>query len=227
MSAPETRDAVIVTETGAAVRRATAGRLGRLGRLAVNVAGALVAALFARRYLLYYLQSHRLIGVAFFVQQMWIMSAFLTRRSPRTVSRRVGDWLLAYGGTFGGVLLQPSGSHPLWGLDAGLGVQMVGLAISIGSLLVLGRSFGSVAADRGIVHRGPYSIVRHPLYTGYLLIQLGYLVQSISWWNVVVVLFVTGCNVGRVLVEERLLGASGEYQAYLSRVQWRLIPRIW
>jgi hypothetical protein len=85
----------------------------RLGRLTVNVAGALIAALFARRYLLYYLQSHRLIGVAFFVQQMWIMTAFLIRRPPRAVSRRIGDWVLAFGGTFGGVLLQPSGVHPV------------------------------------------------------------------------------------------------------------------
>ncbi len=199
----------------------------RLVRVAVNVAGALIAALFARRYLLYYLQSHRLIGVAFFVQQMWIMFAFLVRRSPRAVSRRVGDWLLAYGGTFGGVLLLPSGIHSHWCLDAGLGVQLVGLAISVASLLALGRSFGSVAADRGIVLRGPYSLVRHPLYTGYLFIQIGYVLQSISWWNALVVLFVTGCNVGRALAEERLLAESGEYDAYRRKIPWRLLPRIW
>jgi protein-S-isoprenylcysteine O-methyltransferase Ste14 len=199
----------------------------RLGRLSVNVLGALIAALFARRYLLFYLSSHRLIGVAFFLQQMWIMTAFLVRRSPRAVSRRIGDWLLAFAGTFGGVLLQPSGVHPRWGLDAGFGVQLVGLAISVVSLLVLGRSFGSVAADRGIVHRGPYAIVRHPLYSGYLFIQFGYVLQSLSWWNVIVVLFVTGCNVGRALVEERLLATSGEYEAYQRRVRWRLLPRIW
>jgi protein-S-isoprenylcysteine O-methyltransferase Ste14 len=199
----------------------------RLGRITVNVVGALIAALFARRYLLFYLGSHRLIGVAFFVQQMWIMIAFLVRRSPRAVSRRIGDWLLAFAGTFGGVLLQPSGVHPQWGLDAGLGVQLVGLSISVVSLLALGRSFGSVAADRGIVHRGPYSVVRHPLYTGYLFIQLGYVLQSLSFWNVIVVLFVTGCNVGRALAEERLLATSGEYEAYQRRVRWKLLPSIW
>jgi protein-S-isoprenylcysteine O-methyltransferase Ste14 len=199
----------------------------RLGRLTVNVAGALIAALFARRYLLYYLQSHRLIGVAFFVQQMWIMTAFLIRRPPRAVSRRIGDWVLAFGGTFGGVLLQPSGAHPRWGLDAGLGVQLVGLTISIVALLALGRSFGSVAADRGIVLRGPYGVVRHPVYTGYLMIQVGYVLQSVSWWNVAVVLFVTGCNVGRALAEELLLATSSEYEEYQRKVQWKLLPRIW
>jgi protein-S-isoprenylcysteine O-methyltransferase Ste14 len=196
-------------------------------RLVGNVAGALVAALFARRYLLLYLSSHRLIGVAFFVQQMWIMTAFLARRTPLTVSRRTRDWLLAYGGTFGGVLLQPSPAHFHWGSDAGLAVQFIGLAISIASLVVLGRSFGSVAANRGIVHRGPYAVVRHPLYAGYFFIQIGYVLYSLSWWNVFVVLFVTTCNVGRAVVEERLLALTGEYGEYQREVRWRLLPRIW
>jgi protein-S-isoprenylcysteine O-methyltransferase Ste14 len=199
----------------------------RFVRLAGNVTGALIAALFARRYLLLYISSHRLIGVAFFVQQMWIMTAFLVRRTPFTVSRRTRDWLFAYGGTFGGVLLQPSPAHFHWGIDAGLAVQFVGLLISIASLVVLGRSFGSVAANRGIVHRGPYAVVRHPLYAGYFFIQIGYVLYSLSWWNVFVVLFVTGCNVGRAVVEERLLVLSGEYGEYQREVRWRLLPRVW
>ena len=200
---------------------------GRVARISVNVAGALLAALFAVKYLLYYVDSARPIGVAFFAQQMWIMIAFLARRSPRAVSRRVGDRALAFAGTFGGVLLQPGGAHLRWGLDAGLVLQLTGLAISVASLLALGRSFGSVAADRGIVARGPYAVVRHPLYAGYLLILVGYVVQSISLWNVLVVLFVIGCDVGRSLVEERLLAKSGEYQGYRRQVRWRLLPGIW
>jgi protein-S-isoprenylcysteine O-methyltransferase Ste14 len=199
----------------------------RVARIAVNVGGALLAALFARKYLLYYLHSDRLIGVAFFAQQMWIMIAFLARRAPRAASRRAGDWALAFAGTFGGVLLQPSGLHTRWGFDAGFVLQLAGLAISVASLLALGRSFGSVAADRGIVARGPYAVVRHPLYAGYLLILVGYLLQSISVWNAVVILLVIGCDVGRSLVEERLLATSGEYEDYRRHVRWRLVPGLW
>ena len=155
------------------------------------------------------------------------MIAFLARRAPRAASRRVGDWALAFAGTFGGVLLQPTGAHARWGLDAGLVLQLAGLAISVASLLALGRSFGSVAADRGIVARGPYAVVRHPLYAGYLLILVGYLLQSISVWNVVVILFVIGCDVGRSLVEERLLATSEEYGDYRRHVRWRLVPGLW
>ncbi len=193
----------------------------------MSVSGALVAALFARRYLLYYIDSGRLIGVAFFAQQMWIMIAFLARRSPRAVSRRIGDWVLAFAGTFGGVLLQPSGAHYRWGLDVGLALQLTGLAISVASLLALGRSFGSVAADRGVVRRGPYAVVRHPLYAGYLIVLVGYVLQSISLWNVTVMLLLVGCDVGRAIVEERLLATSDEYEAYQRQVVWRLFPGVW
>ena len=110
---------------------------------------------------------------------------------------------------------------------AGLGLQLAGLAVCIISLLVLGRSFGFVAADRGLVTHGPYAVVRHPVYASYLLIQSGYLLQSISLRNVLVMVLASGCNIGRALVEERLLTGSSEYGAYRCRVRWRLVPGLW
>jgi protein-S-isoprenylcysteine O-methyltransferase Ste14 len=38
------------------------------------------------------------------------------------------------------------------------------------ALAALGRSFGFVAADRGLRASGPYAMVRHPVYASYLLI---------------------------------------------------------
>ena len=199
----------------------------RLVTVAVNVAGAAGAALFARASLEFYLSTHRLIGVAYFAEQMWFVAAFLLRRPARAVTRRLPDWLLAFGGTFGGVLLRPAGSHPPWGVEAGLGLQLLGLAICLASLAALGRSFGFAAADRGLVTRGPYAIVRHPVYAGYIVIQSGYLLQSLSAWNALVVVFATVCNAGRAVAEERLLTESGDYLAYRDRVRWRLVPGLW
>jgi protein-S-isoprenylcysteine O-methyltransferase Ste14 len=202
-------------------------RSERLFRIATNLIGAVGAAFFAQATLRVYLQSHRLIGAAFFVEQMWVVAAYLIRRPARTVSRRLGDWLLAFGGTFGGVLFRPVGAHPQWGLTAGLTVQVLGLAVCVASFLALGRSFGFVAADRGLVRRGPYAIVRHPIYASYVLLQLGYLLQSISLRNALVMLFASGCNVGRALAEDRVLASNQGYDAYRHQVRWRLFPGVW
>ena len=196
-------------------------------RVAVNVAGAAGAAFFARASLEFYLRTHSLVGAVFFVEEMWFVAAFLARRPAHAVTRRPGDWLLAFGGTFGGTLLRPIGAHPHWGVEAGLGCQLLGLVICLVSLAALGRSFGFAAADRGLVTRGPYAVVRHPVYAAYVIIQLGYLLQSLALWNLMIMLFATGCNIGRALAEERVLAASGGYAAYRARVRWRLLPGVW
>ena len=201
--------------------------IDRVIRIAANLLGAAGAAFFARATLQSYLLTHRLIGGAFFVEQMWVVAAYLIRRPARAVSRRMRDWLLAFGGTFGGVLFRPDGAHFQWGLTAGLAVQLCGLAICVASFLTLGRSFGFVAADRGLVKRGPYAIVRHPIYTSYLILQAGYLLQSISLRNALVMVFASGCNVGRAMAEDRMLATNDQYDAYRSRVRWRMIPGIW
>jgi protein-S-isoprenylcysteine O-methyltransferase Ste14 len=199
----------------------------RLVRVSANLVGAVGAAFFARASLQFYLRTHRLIGAAFLGEQMWVVLAYLIRRPARAVSRRMGDWLLAFGGTFGSVLFRPVGIHQHWGLSIGLAVQLVGLLISVVSFLSLGRSFGFAAADRGLVTRGPYALVRHPIYGSYVLLQFGYVLQSISLWNVLVFSFVTSCNVGRALVEDRTLATSERYAVYRNDVRWRLLPGVW
>jgi protein-S-isoprenylcysteine O-methyltransferase Ste14 len=201
--------------------------IDRLIRIAANLVGAAGAAFFAQATLQSYLETHQLIGPAFFAEQMWVVIAYLIRRPARAVSRRMRDWLVAFGGTFGGVLFRPDGAHPPWGLTAGLVLQLFGLAICVTSFLALGRSFGFVAADRGLVRRGPYAIVRHPIYASYLLLQAGYLLQSISLRNALVMVFASGCNVGRAIAEDRLLATNDHYDDYRSQVAWRIIPGVW
>jgi protein-S-isoprenylcysteine O-methyltransferase Ste14 len=196
-------------------------------RVALNIVAAFGAALFARAGLEYYLRTHSLIGGAFFAEEMWVVVAYLVRRPARVVSQRPLDWLLAFGGTFGGVLLRPSGAHPHWGVVAGFDLQMIGLTICVLSFLALGRSFGFAAADRGLVQRGPYLFVRHPIYASYFFLQIGYLLQSLSVQNALIIVFICSCNIGRAVVEERLLVTSSRYEEYRVRVPWRLMPGVW
>ena len=215
---------------------ATDRGLVRVTRVVVNLCGAVCAAYFARATLAYFLATHRLIGGLFLVEQAWFVVAFLIRRPPRPasstgahagLSTRLAPWLLAAGGTFGGLLLRPSGLHRQWGVEAGFALQLTGLVIAIVALVTLGRSFGFVAADRGLVTRGPYAVIRHPVYASYIIIQSGYLVQSISLRNVIVLAGATACNIGRAVVEERVLGSAPGYARYRQRVRWRLVPGLW
>ena len=45
--------------------------------------------------------------------------------------------------------------------------------------------------------------------------------------NVAVLVFLTGCNIGRAIIEERVLASSAGYAAYRERVHWRLVPGLW
>jgi protein-S-isoprenylcysteine O-methyltransferase Ste14 len=200
---------------------------GRLIRISMNLVGAAGAAYFAEATLRAYLQTGRPLGAILFAEQMWVVVAYLIRRPARTASRRWGDWGLAFGGTFAGVLFRPVGAHPQWGVTTGLVLQVVGLAICVVSFLALGRSFGFVAADRGLVKKGTYAVVRHPIYASYLVLQLGYVLQSISLRNALVMLVASGCNVGRALAEDRVLATNDEYDPYRQQVRWRLIPGVW
>jgi len=126
-----------------------------------------------------------------------------------------------------GVLFRPDGEHPAWGFWTGTVLQLVGVAIVVTCILTLGRSFGFAAADRGVVTRGPYAIVRHPMYASYLFLESGYLLQSLSVRNAVVLALGTLCNAGRALAEERLLTRNSDYLAYRGRVRRRIIPGVW
>ena len=69
-------------------------------------------------------------------------------------------------------------------------------------------SFGIVPANRGVVARGPYTFVRHPIYAGYLLTHAAFLMAYPRPWNVLILLTADAALIGRALMEERVLGAG-------------------
>lgn len=199
----------------------------RVVRFGANLIGAAGAAYFAYVTFDAFLRTHRPIGFLFFAEQMVVVVAYLVRRPARVTTDHWGDWLFAFGGTFIPVLLRPDGAHPQWGLQWGLVLQFCGVVICLWSFAFLGRSFGFAAADRGLVQRGPYRVVRHPIYASYVLLQTGYLLQSLSVRNLVVVLLAMACNVARIRAEERVLLTNPAHDGYRSRVRWRLVPGVW
>jgi protein-S-isoprenylcysteine O-methyltransferase Ste14 len=83
-----------------------------------------------------------------------------------------------------------------------------------------------VAANRGIVVEGPYRIVRHPIYLGYLVTHVGFLLANWNARNVALYVIEYVFQVYRIVAEERLLMEDESYRSYTGRVRYRLIPGI-
>ena len=124
------------------------------------------------------------------------------------------------------VLLSPNHTVHLVPEAAGIALQAVGTAFQFYAKYTLGRSFGLLPARRAIVVAGPYRVVRHPIYLGYLIGHVGFLLANFSVRNAAVLGLLYAAQVLRIVREERVLTTSDEYRRYRERVRWRLLPRI-
>ena len=78
------------------------------------------------------------------------------------------------------------------------------------------------------IDRGPYSLVRHPMYTGAALLFVGMPLWLESYAATMLASVPIGLLVLRILVEERFLRRELKgYDAYTHRVRYRLIPFVW
>ena len=101
------------------------------------------------------------------------MILFVVRRDPTKVAGKI-DGAIALAGTFSVSFLKDAGQLQ----DAELLPTLIQAAALAGwavSLSTLGRSFGVVPADRGLVRHGPYRFIRHPIYAFETLFFIGYL----------------------------------------------------
>ncbi|SDI64572.1 methyltransferase family protein [Pseudomonas panipatensis] len=105
-------------------------------------------------------------------------------------------------------------------------VQIFGIAFQIFAKLSLGRSFGLVPANRGVVTTGAYRLVRHPIYLGYLLGHVGFILGAFSIRNAVLLVVLYFFQGIRILEEEKFLRREPEYLKYVKRVRWRAIPGL-
>jgi len=102
--------------------------------------------------------------------------------------------------------------------------SVIGFLLSIWALLSLGEAAGIAPADRGLVRRGPYQYIRHPMYAGYLIRVLPVLFYRFSCWKYAIFGLILVTIVMRILLEERVIA---EYPAYKQSVRWRIVPYVW
>jgi len=106
-----------------------------------------------------------------------------------------------------------------------------GIAFRFYAIHVLGAYFTTtvaVAPRQAVIETGPYRLIRHPSYTGLLILFLGYGLCLTNWLSLLVLLGCALIGLGyRIRVEERVLTAQlGQpYQEYMRRTK-RLIPFV-
>jgi protein-S-isoprenylcysteine O-methyltransferase Ste14 len=170
----------------------------------------------------------------------WIVTAFSTKRTVR----RSGWWRGAIFVTFVVLFLVARvtrGTHfsPTSGLlwQRTLPLALFGDALSLAGLVIMlwarftiGRNWSGdvvLKQDHELITRGPYRFVRHPIYSGGLLMMLGWAVWSghiVNWMAFVLTLVVFGL---KAAAEEKLLTEyfGNAYRDYKSRVK-ALIPYV-
>src|SRR5262245_10531682 len=149
----------------------------------------------------------------------WILPPFL-------VLGFVLAWLPAY-----------TDRHDVWTIDGdavrylGLALFVVGSALRVGAVFVLGRRFsGLVAIQEGheLVTGGLYRVIRHPSYLGLLMGLFGWALIFRSAIGLLVSLLLVPPLVARMNSEEALLESEfGERYSDYRRRTWRLLPFVY
>src|SRR5690242_13485861 len=125
-----------------------------------------------------------------------------------------------------GLVTGPAASAPYALLLIGDAVAVVGCLWLFASVLVLGRCFGVLPEARGLVLRGPYRFVRHPVYLGEIVAIIGLVITAPSPWNTIILVAFIAAQIGRTHFEERALEiAFPDYRRYAANTG-RLLPRF-
>jgi protein-S-isoprenylcysteine O-methyltransferase Ste14 len=186
-----------------------------------------VFSVFVVRMVASWLATGGLVNLLYLADQSLVVGFILCRRPTESISRRPADWLNGLAGTFLPLMLLPASGTPLVPLAACWALLLLGTATHLAAKLTLRRSFGVIAANRGVKRSGPYRLVRHPMYLGYMLSQLGFFLAGPHLANLVIIAGLWSLQIGRILAEERLLGTDAAYGALVRRTPWRLLPGVY
>lgn len=116
-----------------------------------------------------------------------------------------------------------------WLLVGGI-VVLGGAVLTLWSMLALGSALrpNPVPSSRsGLRTGGPYRFVRHPIYSGIVLMALGYVVMTGSWWTAFMTLILAEFLHIKSSWEDSLLAEAyaAEWVEWARRTPGGFIPR--
>ena len=212
-----------------------------------NLIFLLAIALFAPAWTLRFWQA--LLYLLLFASSSAAITVYLWKRDQALLSRRVSAGPIAEKSRaqqiiqlfasigFLAILVVPSLDHrfswshvPLWIVLAGDLLVVLGFYIVFRVFCV--NTFTSATIEvnehQTVISIGPYAFVRHPMYSGALVMLLGTPLALASWWGLIAFVIMVAVIVIRLLDEEKLLLANlPGYAEYVARVRYRLMPYVW
>jgi protein-S-isoprenylcysteine O-methyltransferase Ste14 len=168
----------------------------------------------------------------------WIVRAFGNKRTKARRNRllRILTFLLLWA-TFVAIQSHKGLNVPLFPLSdatrlCGVVLCAAGLALAVWARYILGRNWSGfvvVKEDHELIQRGPYTAVRHPLYTGLILALIGTdlalfptargLVLIAVW---IIAFYIKARSEERILTQE----FGEQYARYKQQVKAALIPYL-
>jgi protein-S-isoprenylcysteine O-methyltransferase Ste14 len=201
-----------------------------LAGLRIAVSNCLLAAAFA---LAAWPTAHKLtFDLSGIANAVWVVGAAImgvmcfARFAPRSTTVNLSTLL-----TSGAMLILPGfmrpTTHSIGALAAvGVVLELSGVILTQVARVYMGRSFGVLPANRGIVWKGPFRYMRHPVYFGWLVLSTGFAMCNPSWRNILIIVTTLPFMILRINQEEAHLKADPEYRAYMDRVRFRLWPGV-
>lgn len=173
-----------------------------------------------------FLQTGRFTGLLMLASETLVVVFTVFRRSAAAVDRSLHARILTTVSMMGPPLVRPSLVPALAPGFITVALSACGLLVVIAGKLSLGRSFGLMPANRGIVSTGLYRLVRHPIYLGYLVSHLAFVLANPTQWNLLLLATADVALLGRAVREEATLARDEEYRKYRHLVRWRVVPGI-
>lgn len=194
-----------------------------------------------------YWQGWAFLGV--FAMVSLVPTLYLGRVDPATVERRMhagpaAEARVVQKAVVAGIVLSLIGMLVVAGLDHRFGWSSVPAGVSVLGLIMVAVGLGTamlvvfqnryaaanivVEKDQPLVTTGLYGIVRHPMYSGSVVMMIGMPLGLGSYWALLVAIATLILLVIRIVDEEKMLTQElTGYRDYMQKVHYRLLPLAW
>jgi len=187
--------------------------------------------------------------LAVVVLAAWIPTIYLQRKNPVVLERRMrggpaaetrtaqkvviaGLYLSLAAMVVVSVLDHRFGWSPVPTAICLVGDVLVAVGLGVVVLVIIQNSYAAatvqVEAGQKVVSTGLYGLVRHPMYTGNVIMMVGIPLALGSYWGLVFVVPALIVLASRIRDEEKMLQEElTGYREYTQKVRYRLVPCMW